>query len=329
MRTIRVKRGKKGGSAEGETSPLGGFTIVELLTVMSIIILLISLLMPALTRVRRYAQFVKQKAQFHAIGIALDLFNSEQQGYPPSDRLDTAPAPGPFAYCGAMKLAEAMVGQDILGFNPDSVFRRDGLDSSGTNILYPVNPGTAAPTYPQYVENIKSRRMYVQSENANAFLLTDIYTVAHLAGTNYGGLNATDANRVICDVYVRTMATGNKTGMPVLYYKADTSKVAHLRVPPNPVIDLDKNIYDSRHNQDLVDIPLPWVTPAGPHHPMAMTGWTTQLGTPTDEGVFYDKTQDKKITTGARPYRADSYILMSAGFDGEYGTKDDVFNYGE
>ena len=30
---------------------------------------------------------------------------------------------------------------------------------------------------------------------------------------------------------------------------------------------------------------------------------------------------------GNRPYRADSYILMSAGFDGLYGTKDDVFNF--
>jgi hypothetical protein len=26
---------------------------------------------------------------------------------------------------------------------------------------------------------------------------------------------------------------------------------------------------------------------------------------------------------------ADSYILISAGFDGEYGTSDDVFNFGD
>ena len=317
MKMARQKSGKK-----------GGFTIVELLTVMSIIILLISLLVPALTRVRRYAQYVKQKAQFHAISIALDLFNSEQGSYPPSDRLDTAPAPGPFPYCGAMKLAEAMVGQDILGFNPDSVYRRDGLDSGGTNVLYPINPGTADPGYPKYVENIKSRRMYLQPENANAFLLTDIYTPAHRNGTAYQTLNVNDSNRVLCDVYTRTMVTGNKTGMPVLYYRADTSKTEHLRVPPNPVVDLDKNIYDSRHNQDLVDIPLPWVTPVGPVHPMASAG-NTILNVPADPGIFYDKTKDPKITTSSRPYRADSYILMSAGFDGEYGTKDDVFNFGE
>ena len=28
-----------------------------------------------------------------------------------------------------------------------------------------------------------------------------------------------------------------------------------------------------------------------------------------------------------RPYRADSYILISAGYDGLYGTRDDICNF--
>ena len=43
------------------------FTIVELLTVMSIIVILIGLLVPALNQVKRYAYEVKQRAQLKSI----------------------------------------------------------------------------------------------------------------------------------------------------------------------------------------------------------------------------------------------------------------------
>ena len=87
------------------------FTIVELLTVMSIIIILMGLLAPAMNRARRYARKVAQKNQFHSIDVALEMFRAEFDGYPDSDYETT-----PDEYCGATKLAEAMVGQDLLGF---------------------------------------------------------------------------------------------------------------------------------------------------------------------------------------------------------------------
>ena len=36
---------------------------------------------------------------------------------------------------------------------------------------------------------------------------------------------------------------------------------------------------------------------------------------------------NENLTTIRRPYRADSYILISAGKDGDFGTADDVFNF--
>jgi len=71
-------------------SEKAGWTIVELLTVMSIIVILIGLLVPSLNMVKRYAKGVRQKAQFHSIDSAMELFNSEWDGYPPSDALDEA-----------------------------------------------------------------------------------------------------------------------------------------------------------------------------------------------------------------------------------------------
>ncbi|MHC4194048.1 MAG: DUF1559 domain-containing protein, partial [Planctomycetota bacterium] len=51
------------------------FTIVELLTVMSVIIILIGILVPGLTALKRYAWDVTQRQQFHAMDVALEAFN--------------------------------------------------------------------------------------------------------------------------------------------------------------------------------------------------------------------------------------------------------------
>ncbi|MFA5251561.1 MAG: hypothetical protein WC454_03120, partial [Phycisphaerae bacterium] len=113
------------------------FTIIELLTVMSIIVILIGLLLPSLNMAKRYAKEVRQRAQFHSIGAAMELFsaNSGWGAYPPSDALDGSTVTGGEPYCGAMKLCEAMMGQDLAGFHPDSRFRAD-FTTDGTNQLY-------------------------------------------------------------------------------------------------------------------------------------------------------------------------------------------------
>jgi type II secretory pathway pseudopilin PulG len=286
------------------------FTIVELLTVMSIIIILMGLLAPAMNRVRIYARKVSQVNQFHSIDVALEMFRAEFDGYPDSGALDRSTPAGGVPYCGAMKLAEAMVGQDLLGFHPDSRFRSDGTDGvpppAGPTTLY-YYPGPPPP------DNLKARKEYYLSlENANAYKLKDIYT----------NPAPFDPERfVLCDVYTRaaSISTGKRIGMPILYYKANTSNIKHdpadLPVPGN-----DKGqIYNYLDNNQLVELGKPWnPPPTGPDHMLF-----------SDPKKFYTSTWNEKISTITRPYRADSYIMLSAGFDGEYGTPDDVFNFGE
>jgi len=283
------------------------FTIVELLTVMSIIIILMGLLAPAMNRVRRYARKVNQKNQFHSIDVALELFRAEFDGYPDSRALDGSTPAGGVPYCGAMKLAEAMVGQDLLGFHPASRFRADGTNGFG-NQLYYCSP----PPPPPPPDNIKARKEhYLPLENANAYKLEDLYS-------NPGPFALIQDRVVLCDVYTRAtnFTTGKRVGMPILYYKANTSNTRHepadLPVPGN-----DKGqIYNYLDNNRLVELGKPW-NPATPH---------TLFSDPTK---FYGSTWNKKVIAIARPYRADSFILISAGFDGEYGTPDDVFNFEE
>ena len=72
----------------GTKGKKAGFTIVELLTVMSIIVILLSLLLPSLNIVRRHARVVGQKNQFRNIDSGLILYESDFDEYPDSSALD-------------------------------------------------------------------------------------------------------------------------------------------------------------------------------------------------------------------------------------------------
>jgi len=58
-----------------------GFTLVELLVVIAIIALLMSILMPALGRVRKQAKFVICQSNLKQLGIAFEMYTSDNDGY--------------------------------------------------------------------------------------------------------------------------------------------------------------------------------------------------------------------------------------------------------
>jgi len=275
------------------------FTIVELLTVMSIIVILMGLLVPALSKVKQFAMRVKQSAQFHSIEAAIELFNNEFDGYPESGALD----PMDESYCGAMKLCEAMMGQDMLGFHSNAVFRADGRDALDTIDLYDPLADLTARKGP-----------YLPPESADAVELQEIWSSTSVGGTG----TFLPESRVMCDVYSRRMASGRKAGMPILYYKADTtgrgrfhySSVVGAMTPTAS----QGNIYNFLDNSELLDLDLPDATVA--------VGY--QLADPER---FYQNTLSDKVPIPPRPFRADTYILISAGYDAEYGTADDIMNF--
>ncbi|MHC4783261.1 MAG: type II secretion system protein, partial [Planctomycetota bacterium] len=153
-----------------------GFTIVELLTVMGVIAVLIGLLVPALSLVKDKAKVIQQKAQFHGIDVGLEIYKNEFGSYPRSDDNSMLPIPpaDPTPYCGANKLAEAMVGLDLIGFHPNSDFRSTGqntvVDKDGVTLkdiqIYDTQ-GTN-PTWQTDIENIDARKgPFLDLENAN------------------------------------------------------------------------------------------------------------------------------------------------------------------
>ncbi len=266
-----------------------GFTIVELLAALGIIALMIGMLIPALSMVRRTAKETKQKAQFTTISLALTTFKYDYGDYPPS-YLTLSPAPGPSDdYCGAQKLTEALLGWDMLGFHPKSDFRSNGRNDNGVFIYDVGNP----------VFFDQRRDPYLELATADAFRLGSIFnnTAPLLAPNTF----------VLCDVFgaQKVMLANGKTvraGAPILYYKADSS---------------GKRIQDIYHMADNDNLIVMAGFADGRKHPLEGT-----------IGFFLNYIRDPKITARDWPYRPSSYILISAGADGLYGTGDDIRNFG-
>jgi len=274
-----------------------GLTIVEILVVVSIIALLVGMLIPALSVVRTTARETKQKAQLTTIELALTAFKNDYGDYPPSTGWDYSRGQ-PLDYCGAQKLAEALVGWDLMGFHPKSDFRSDGFNNAGIYVYDANDP----------VLFDQRKGPYLDLATANVFRLGNISPLKPGLFTNCSPL-APDTF-VLCDVFGTrkiTLPGGKvvKAGAPVLYYRA------------HRVGNVINQIYDVRDNVALVALGR---LSDGKDHPLADTASGYQF--------FYDYIRDPKVAAKPWPYRPDSYLLISAGADGLYGTADDICNFG-
>jgi type II secretory pathway pseudopilin PulG len=280
-----------------------GLTIIELLIVLGIIALLIGLLVPSLSAVKKMAKETKQKAQFATIELALEAFKNDEGDYPPSSLLPGNPASD---YSGSQILAEALLGWDLLGFHPNSAWRADGLDLVGGPGSY--DPAQTRDNNGDGIPDTFDERKgpYLELATISAFRLGNISVSKPGLLVDTGPL-APDTF-VLCDVFGAkkiSMADGKivRAGAPILYYKADTSG------------KIIREVYHQSDNMTLVGT-IAWAD--GREHPLDdMSG-----------AFFYNYIQDPKITARAWPYRPDSYILISAGADGLYGTRDDITNFG-
>jgi type II secretory pathway pseudopilin PulG len=296
--------------------------MIEILVVVSIIAILIGILVPSLTMVKNSAKQVKQHAQFTAIDLGLAAFRGDYGDYPPSSWW--SPATGGLQnYCGAQKLAEALLGWDLLGFHPDSAWL------AGAGINAPPAPYNAANTLD------KRKDRYIELDTANAFYLGEVFSAtAPLASYTH----------VLCDVFE---VSGKKVqrldgkivspGTPILYYKANPASKTIFEPTAALRVSSDGRIYNARDNAPLVsfgrvaDNLKPTRVPhkIDPSHPANSD--PTQVADPSDEfPYFYQRyIRDPKIQPRYWPYRPDTYILISAGPDGWYGTDDDICNFGK
>ena len=299
-----------------------GFTLVELLTVLAIVAILIGLLIPSLTLIRNTAREAKQKAQLTEIGLALTAFRNDYGDYPPSNWQIP-----PGNYCGAQKLAEALLGWDLMGFHPKSAWTADGLDAGGGEFTY--DPAKVRDVDVDGVPDTFGERRgpYLEQATSYAFKLGDLYTgplgTGPLAPNTY----------VICDsfgVKQVNIAPGQtvKAGTPILYFRANT--VSKILVPPAAAtVPFDQRIYNIRDNMPLLN-PLTSIVD-GQNHELGNAAGNYEFfyGNPAAAVPVIGYIQDPKVTVRPWPYRPDSYLLISAGADGHYRTSDDICNFGK
>jgi prepilin-type N-terminal cleavage/methylation domain-containing protein len=306
-----------------------GLTMIEILVVLSIIALLAGILLPAVHTVQKMARDTKQRAQFTAIELGLATFKNDYGDYPRSDWWKPVVDPAlDMRYCGAQKLAEALVGYDLLGFHPDSTWK------AGVDELTPPPVYTAGT-----LDQRKSR--YIDLDTANVFKLGRTALSDGLF-VNTGDL--APFTYVLCDVFGvnerKVILPSGKVvspGTPILYYKANPASklfpevnlLTRTVVPPPPAA-LESYVYNARDDWPLLSLGKlanvgRAVDPATNVHPLE--NFTN----------FYTYIWDQRVPpiptgTGAAmgwPHRPDSYILISAGADGVYGTNDDIRSFGQ
>ena len=128
------------------------------------------------------------------------------------------------------------------------------------------------------------------------------------------------------------MTSGFKTGMPILYYRARKSGSVNPNQINSFLADVASRIYEFEDNDDFIDhsnVPIPWdpTNNGGNGHPLYSGYNTTNGNSGALENFYWQINNDSISINNGRPVNSDSYILISAGFDGLYGTRDDIFNF--
>jgi prepilin-type N-terminal cleavage/methylation domain-containing protein len=310
------------------------FTLIELLVVVAIIAMLTALLSVAQQKVKIVSKNLRQKAAFHGGEISLELFNNDFGEYPDSSWVED----GGTYVTGAQRVAEALFGRDDRGFHPKTKW-------------HPAKDIAAAAPYPgadlYTLSTIKDRKIpYFERKHSNFYSIYDLWgPEASAGGGTFPIYNAgssttatyTERSPVFTDVFTRNRITLNgdniKVGMPILYFRADPTKrfrmdTSNNEVNPATYEEYKDWIYNFSDNLSLLE--LPWLRELGQAgNPAGMDIHYKDPEDPTKANAqyFYELITQRKDDNFFRPYNKNKFLLISAGWDGIFGTKDDLTNF--
>lgn len=323
-----------------------GFTLVELLTVVGIIALLIGILIPSLSKARDQARKVKTSAQISATEKGLEMFQNDFNQYPDSstrvfnkagnlvsreDPITNFPdAGGTNQLSGAHWLVRAMAGHDLQGVDGGGLSLRSRIDVKVEgNVPVAANGDGSGATMEDF-RNVDRKGVYMEG----TIYFRDTDPKFNPTGTPNTG------RPVMVDTY----------GYPVLYYRANprAKKAFSLQADDAAAIGGVKGVGVYNHEDNLA------LTGTG----VDGTGWSFTAGTTPhpfgkfepnsyhtlagskliheNKGSFIDFLHNESVhemSSGTssivpvvRALNPETFILLTPGADGLYGTTDDVSN---
>jgi prepilin-type N-terminal cleavage/methylation domain-containing protein len=281
-----------------------GFTLIELLTVVGIIVVLIAILLPVVASVQRKAREADTSAEINRLATAAQNYYNDYRAYP-----------GPVA-------DNKIIGFNGLSLNPN-IIGVSGVTASENLLLGLLGglfatPGTNTITYdPNLVGKGPQSLNPLTPKQSNPY--TD-FNATELPPKAASGAYST----------YNSIAIGQPSNPPIPKPTTADSVIPEFFdhfTTPRPLIYL-------RARVGATSIVNTSVGQSGPQYfsaEMAPYGFdfSKPIGNDPDTGtpkytIALQFFQHPTINDGVTPRNKDTFILMSAGADGIWGTKDDI-----
>jgi len=323
------------------------FTLVEILTVIAIIALLIGVLVPSLAKARDIARNTATAKQINALGVACEGFRGDNEQYPVSRGLNPfEDASGNVALSGAQWLAVQLVGPDQRGYvqpNLQNDADQNGkIDEDDWLNWYSLTPAREFRRFGPYIE--PDGKIVSTPER---YVLDNPRAADPTTGEPPPGLNDGFGQPQAIWKNSKLPFFMDSFGHPVIYYAANL-KVTAPYTTGTRGSSLQVGVYDQSDNAEFTGAEsgnglfarerTGWdFTGAGVGHRIKLLGYTRNQTTWPNVDTFAAYLSDRNVFESSRqgndgriwPYRPDSYVLISSGKDGIYGSEDDIRNFGQ